>query len=293
MKTNNTWVHPYTAPAQYQKRVAYFSMEFGIDSVFRIYSGGLGYLAGSHMRSAYDLKQNMIGIGMLWKYGYYDQVRDSNSSMKALFRERFYTFLEQTDIVVDVNIGGHSVKVQAWYLAPEVFGTVPMYFLTTDIEGVNDYLSQTITHHLYDSNPSARIAQSIVLGAGGAKVVEALGGADVYHMNEAHALPLAFHLYKQLGDLDQLREKLVFTTHTPVRAGNEERDINLLHRMDFFSGVPLDQVRSITGHEHSDAFGYTPAALRLSRPPALGSPRSTIANELATQSAMQPRLVAH
>ncbi|MEO0899177.1 MAG: alpha-glucan family phosphorylase [Bacteroidota bacterium] len=265
MKTNNVWSHPYTPPAQYSKKVAYFSMEFGIDSIFRIYSGGLGYLAGSHMRSAFDLKQNMIGIGMLWKYGYYDQMRDSNSSMKALFRERYYSFLEQTDIIVDVNIGGNNVKAQAWYLNPSVFGTIPMYFLTTDIEGENDYLSQTITHHLYDSNAAARIAQSIVLGVGGIKVVEALGGADVYHMNEAHALPLAFHLYDKLGDTEQVKEKVVFTTHTPVKAGNEERDINLLNRMGFFSGVSLDTVRDITGHQHTDSFGYTPAALKLSK----------------------------
>lgn len=265
MKTNITWEHPYTPPAQYSKRVAYFSMEFGIDSIFRIYSGGLGYLAGSHMRSAFDLKQNMVGVGMLWKYGYYDQVRDAHSSMKALFRERFYSFLEQTDIVVEVNIGGNSVKAQAWYLDPKVFGTIPMYFLTTDIAGQNDYLSQTITHHLYDSNSAARIAQSMVLGIGGIKVMEAIGGAEVYHMNEAHALPLAFHLYKKHEDLAKVKEQLVFTTHTPVKAGNEERDIKLLDSMGFFSGVPLEEVRKITGHEHSDNFGYTPAALRMSK----------------------------
>lgn len=263
MKTNCKWEHPYSPAKKYSKRVAYFSMEFGIDTALKVYSGGLGYLAGSHMRSAYDLKQNMIGIGMLWKFGYYDQVRDSNSTMKALFRERYYTFLQETDLVFPVKIHGQEVKVQAWYLAPEVFGTVPMYFLTTDRDIFNDYLSSTITHHLYDQNAAARIAQSIVLGIGGAKVVEALGGADIYHMNEPHSLPLAFHLYNQLGDVEKVREKLVFTTHTPVRAGNEERDINLLDKMDFFAGLPLDAVRKIT-NINGDNFGYTPAALALS-----------------------------
>ncbi|MEZ4775783.1 MAG: alpha-glucan family phosphorylase [Bacteroidia bacterium] len=263
MKTNCTWEHPYTPAEPFSKRVAYFSMEFGIDTALKIYSGGLGYLAGSHMRSAYDLKQNMIGIGMLWKFGYYDQVRDQNSSMKVLFRERYYTFLQETDMVFPVKIHGQEVKVQAWYLAPEVFGTVPMYLLTTDRDIYNDYLSCTITHHLYDQNTAARIAQSIVLGIGGAKVVEALGGADMYHMNEAHALPLAFHLYKELGDVEKVREKLAFTTHTPVKAGNEEHDINLLEKMDFFAGVPLSTVREITHHMHTDNFGYTPSALVL------------------------------
>ncbi|MEL6133285.1 MAG: alpha-glucan family phosphorylase [Bacteroidota bacterium] len=263
MKTNCKWEHPYESPEAYSKRVAYFSMEFGIDHIFRIYSGGLGYLAGSHMRSAFDLKQNMIGIGMLWKYGYYEQTRDQKNYMKPLFRERYYTFLEQTDIVVEVEINGIPVKVQAWYLDPSVFGTVPMYFLTTDIEGMNDYLSRTITHHLYDRNGAARIAQSMVLGIGGAKVIEALGGADIYHLNEAHALPAAFHLYDQEKSVEKVKEQIVFTTHTPVKAGNEERDIHLLDRMGFFAGVPLDTVREITHHQNFDNFGYTPGAMAL------------------------------
>ena len=146
MKKDCTWEHPYTPAPEYSKRAAYFSMEFGIDPALKIYSGGLGYLAGSHMRSAHDLKQNMIGVGMLWKFGYYDQVRDANSAMRALFRERYYTFLQETDLVVPVIINGNEVKVQAFYLPPEVFGTVPMYLLTTDRENYNDYLSCSISH---------------------------------------------------------------------------------------------------------------------------------------------------
>lgn len=264
MKSNCKWEHPYKYGKGYEKKVAYFSMEFGIDHALKIYSGGLGYLAGSHMRSAYELKQNMIGIGMLWKFGYYDQVRDTNSHMRPLFRERYYAFLEPTDLIFPVVVNGHTVKVQAYYLPPEVFGTVPMYFLTTDIEELNDYLSCTITHRLYESNEAGRIAQSIILGVGGAKVVEALGGADIYHMNEAHALPMAFHLYEQEKDLAKVKEKLVFTTHTPEAAGNEEHNINLLQRMGFFGSLDTDTVRKITNTE-GDTFGYTPASLVLSK----------------------------
>ena len=265
MKTNCTWEHPYTPAPKYKKRVAYFSMEFGVDYALKIYSGGLGYLAGSHMRSAYDLKQNMIGIGMLWKFGYYDQVRDQHSNMRALFRERYYTFLEPTDMVFPVDINGSPVMVQVWYLPPEVFGTVPMYLMTTDLGDQNDYLSSTITQRLYDNNESARIAQSIILGVGGAKIVEALGGADIYHMNEAHALPMSFYLYENMGkDAKKLKEKLVFTTHTPEKAGNEEHNIHLLHKMGFFGGLSLDEVRDLTNTD-SDTFGYTPAALTMSK----------------------------
>lgn len=263
MKMNCQWEHPYTPAPEYSKRVAYFSMEFGIDPALKIYSGGLGYLAGSHMRSAHDLNQNMIGIGMLWKLGYYEQVRGEDSKMAVLFRERCYSFLEPTDLVVPVTINGHEVRVQAHYLPPEAFGTVPLYLLSTDRDDENDYLGQTITHRLYDHNDSARVAQSIVLGIGGAKVVEALGGTDLYHMNEAHALPLAFKLYEDLRDVEKVREKVVFTTHTPVSAGNEARDIQHLHEMGFFGGLPLGVVRRIT-HTESDRFDYTPAALALS-----------------------------
>jgi len=265
MKINCTWEHPYTPAEPYQKRVAYFSMEFGIDPALKIYSGGLGYLAGSHMRSAYALKQNMVGIGMLWKYGYYDQIRDAHSNMRPLFRERYYSFLEPTNLIFPVDVHGQSVKVQAYYLDPKVFGTIPMYFLTTDLENLNDYISSTTTYKLYDSNEASRIAQSIILGVGGAKVVDALGGADIYHLNEAHALPAAFYLYEKYQDLEEVRKRLVFTTHTPEKAGNEEHDIHLLDRMGFFGKVDLPTVEKITQQKTGSMFGYTPAALTLSK----------------------------
>jgi starch phosphorylase len=102
-----------------------------------------------------------------------------------------------------------------------------------------------------------------VLGVGGAKVVEALGGADVYHMNEAHALPLAFHLYKEHQNTEAVRQRLAFTTHTRVKAGNEERDFELMYKMGFFSGLSKEDIRDISG-ETGNRFGYTPAAIRLS-----------------------------
>lgn len=265
MQNNNgaTWVHPYTPDKKYSKKVVYLSMEFGIDQALKTYSGGLGYLAGSHMRSAYQLKQNIIGIGMLWKHGYYDQVRDEKSNMKVQFREKYYTFLKDTGIVVPVTINGHEVKVKAYYLSPETFNTVPMYFLTTDIHE-NDGLSRTITSRLYHPNDSTRVAQSIVLGIGGAKVAEALGGTDLYHLNEAHALPVAFHLYNKYNDIEKVKQHLVFTTHTPEMAGNSVRSIHLLNDMGFFNGVSFEKVRELTKMYGND-FEYTPAALRMSK----------------------------
>ncbi len=259
----NKWHMPYDPDPKYSKRVAYFCMEFAIHQALKIYSGGLGFLAGSHMRSGYEQKQNMVGIGMLWKYGYYDQVRRSNRQMEARYVKKFYSFLEPTDIIVPVYIDRHLVYVKALYLSPEVFGTVPMYFLTTDIPE-NDYLARTITHKLYDSDTSARIAQNIVLGIGGAKVIDALGGVDIYHMNEGHALPLAFHLYSKYHDIHELKKHIVFTTHTPEAAGNEEHNIHMLEKMGFFAYHPMDTVRKITGVT-GDMFSHTLVALRLAK----------------------------
>lgn len=292
MKTQCKWEHPYTPESNYQKKVAYFSMEFGIDPAFKIYSGGLGYLAGSHMKSAYSLKQNMIGIGMLWKYGYYDQVRDQNNFMRPLFRDRYYTFLEPTDLIFPVEINGNPVKIQAWYLPPEVFNTVPLYLMTTDLGDKNDYLSCTITHRLYDNNEAARIAQSMVLGIGGAKIVEALGGADIYHMNEAHALPLAFYLYDKLGrDVEKVKEKLVFTTHTPEKAGNEEHHLSLLDSMGFFGDVPVEEAKKIT-HTDSDVLGYTPSALVLAKKAnGVSQLHAKVSNEMWAEVKGKPEII--
>ena len=87
------WHHPYKTSQKFHKKVAYFSMEFGIDQGLKIYSGGLGFLAGSHMKSAHDLKQNLIGIGMLWKYGYYDQSRNPDQTLLPTFVEKNYNYL--------------------------------------------------------------------------------------------------------------------------------------------------------------------------------------------------------
>jgi len=264
MSLPKNFQHPYKFDPKYEKNVAYFSMEFAIDQPLKTYSGGLGFLAGSHMRSAYELKQNMVGIGILWKHGYYDQVRKQDQSMDALFQEKLYSFLEDTKIKFQIDINNHPVHVKAYYLAPEIFGTVPMFFLSTDMPE-NDYLAQSTTHKLYDSDPAGKVAQSILLGVGGAKLLELLKhDTEVYHMNEAHALSLAFYLYSQNKDLAALKEKIVFTTHTPEEAGNEKHDITLLEKLGFFCGIPLEEVRKIAGIKDS-VFNHTLVALRFSK----------------------------
>ncbi|WP_223648449.1 alpha-glucan family phosphorylase [Hymenobacter psoromatis] len=267
--------------AKYKAPAAYFSMEFALDQSLKIYSGGLGFLAGSHMRSAYELKQNLIGIGMLWTYGYYDQVRNPDQTMKAEFLHKQYSFLEDTGLVFPVTIHDAEVHVKALYLSPETFGTAPMFFLTTDIEE-NDYLSRTISHHLYDPDAATRVAQSIVLGVGGGKLLDVLGRkTDIYHLNEGHGLPLAFFLYEKYGrDLAEVQKHLVFTTHTPELAGNEERPMKLLRDMSFFAGVPEEDVRR-EARLDGDSLNYTLTALRFARRAnAVSKVHGEVANEM-------------
>ena len=279
VKKNNkysTWHHPYKPAKEYTKKVAYFSMEFGIDQAFKIYSGGLGFLAGSHMRSGFELKQNMIGIGMLWKYGYYDQARNEDQTLRTDFIEKTSNFLEDTGIEVEVQLHDNPhVKVRAYVLKPEIFGTVPMYFLSTDVEG-NDYLSKTITNHLYDANEMTRVSQSIVLGIGGAKVVESLGGADVYHLNEGHGLP-AFYYLKDQG---VKKSQLVLTTHTPEKAGNEERDARHLNRCGFF-GKTLTDAQLEKESVNGGMINYTVSALRMAKKAnAVSKLHAKVSNEM-------------
>ncbi|MFM1969302.1 MAG: hypothetical protein RL152_679, partial [Bacteroidota bacterium] len=95
---------PYAIDSKYKKKVAYFSMEFAIHQPLKIYSGGLGFLSGSHLRSAYELRQNLIGIGILWKYGYYDQARNQDQTLQVQWNEKIYNFLEDTGIKFQILI---------------------------------------------------------------------------------------------------------------------------------------------------------------------------------------------
>ncbi len=261
---NTSDLFPYQFDSKYSKPVAYFSMEFAIDQPLKSYSGGLGFLAGSHLRSAYELKQNLVGIGILWKKGYYDQERNQDQTLKVNLRDKEYFFLTDTKIIFPITIHGAKVYVKAFLLKPEVFNTVPLFLLTTDIPE-NDYLAQTISHRLYDPNETTRIAQSILLGAGGAKLLDVLQRhTEIYHMNEGHALPLCFYLLDKYKDIDEVKKRVVFTTHTPEKAGNEEHSVPLLNNMSFFNGLTTRQVEEHVSPENG-ILNYTLTALRMAK----------------------------
>ena len=256
---------PYSINPNYSKKVAYFSMEFAIDQALKIYSGGLGFLAGSHMRSVYNLKQDTVGIGILWKFGYYDQARNHDQTLNPVWTKKMYSFLEDTGIKFQIDIHDAPVWVKVMYLNPETFKTAPIFLLSTDVPE-NDHVSKTICHRLYDANESTKLAQYILLGKGGAKLLDELNlEREVYHLNEAHGLPAAFYLLKKFGgDLEKVRERLVFTTHTPEEAGNEKHNVHICHQMSYFSGLSLEEVKKIEGQDN-DQFNHSLCALRMAR----------------------------
>ncbi|HQW44066.1 MAG: alpha-glucan family phosphorylase [Chitinophagaceae bacterium] len=253
---------PYPVDERYAKKIAYFSMEFATHQPLKIYSGGLGFLAGSHLRSAYELKQNLVGIGILWKYGYYDQERHQDQTLDVAWNEKQFSFLEDTGIKFQINIHEHPVWVKVLYLNPETFKTAPLFLLSTDVPE-NDYVSQTITHRLYDANVATKVAQFILLGVGGAKLMDVLGfNPELYHLNEAHGLSAAFYLYNKFkNNIVEVKKRLVFTTHTPEEAGNEKHDIYLCHKMSYFCGLSVEEVKKLYAHD-SDQFNHSLAALR-------------------------------
>jgi starch phosphorylase len=255
---------PYTPDERYTKKIAYFSMEFAIHQPLKIYSGGLGFLSGSHLRSAYELKQNLIGVGILWKYGYYDQARNQDQTLQVTWMEKIYSFLEDTGIKYQITVHDVPVWVKAYYLRPEIFNSAPLFLLSTDLPE-NDYVSQTICHRLYDANVSTKVAQFMLLGIGGAKLIDELNfNPELYHLNEAHGISAAFYLLHKYKSVEALKEHLVFTTHTPEEAGNEKHDIYLCQKMSYFNGFSVDEVRKLTGIE-DNSFNHSLVALRFAK----------------------------
>lgn len=262
--TNAKSIFTYKINPDYKKRVAYFSMEFAIHQPLKIYSGGLGFLAGSHMRSAFELKQNLIGVGMLWKYGYYDQSRNSDGSLGVVWRQKMYNFLENTGIKVYVKIYGREIFVKAYLLKPDTFQSAPILLLSTDVEE-NDHWARSLTDKLYDNDKVIRLAQQMILGIGGAKVLEQLGyDTEIYHMNEAHPLPLAFYLLTKYHTLDEVKKRLVFTTHTPEDAGNERSEIDTIEQIGFLNNLPTEPIKHIL-LDDKGVFNHTLVALRMSK----------------------------
>lgn len=246
-------------------KVAYFSMEYGLDPCMKTYAGGLGILAGDYIKAAKDYNYPIIPIGIKWKQGYTDQMIDKNGKAYDTYHNYQYDFLEDTGIKVTVTIRKRNVVCKVW--KTEKFGNVPLYLLDTDLPENED---KWITGQLYGWFKEERIAQEMVLGIGGIKALRALGiDVDVYHFNEGHAVFAALELIREKMEkglsfedaLNKTREEVVFTTHTPIIEGNESHTLDSLMYMGANNGLSLEQMIKLGGNP----FNMTVAALRTSR----------------------------
>ena len=247
-------------------KVAYLCMEFGLHEDFKIYSGGLGILAGDILKAAHDGDYPLIGVGILWSHGYTTQLLGEDGKPYDCYPEYNYDFLEDTGVKVKVKIRGRQVTCKVWKCTE--YHNVPLYLLDTNLPENEDRL---ITGQLYGWFSEERIAQEMVLGIGGLRALEALEiEVDVYHFNDSHPVLAGIELIRRKMDHEGMsfneawghtRKQIVFTTHTPVVAGNEVHDHELLKYMGAYNGLTYGQMLKLGG----EPFSMTVAGLRLSR----------------------------
>lgn len=248
-------------------KVAYFCMEYGLDTSVKTYAGGLGILAGDYIKGAKDHGYPMVAIGIKWKQGYTDQLIGKDGKPYDTYHNYKYDFLKDTGVKVSVKIRNQEVVCKV--LESTEFGTIPLYLLDTDIPE-NDGVAQWIGGQLYGWFKEERIAQEIILGIGGIKALRALGiDIDIYHFNEGHAVFAGLELMKEKmikgvsfeEAIKASKNQIVFTTHTPIVEGNESHELDMLMFMGANNGLTKEQLEKLGGNP----FNMTVAALRLSK----------------------------
>ncbi len=281
--TEPGWLVP-AHPEAADMLVAYFSLEFGLDAGIPLYSGGLGILAGDHLKSASDLGVPLVGVGLLYRSGYFRQALGPDGGQRERYPTTDWSDLPLRDrigpdgelVVVEVEIGDETVRAAVRSIQ---VGRVTLLLLDADIEGNSEH-SRQITDVLYGGDRDHRLRQEILLGVGGVRALAASGLVPtVFHMNEGHSALLALERMRALivdGGLDlaEARELVVastvFTTHTPVPAGNEIFDPELarsyLEPKAEEMGLTWDDLAALAAYPDEDNtdFGMTPLALRTS-----------------------------
>src|SRR5882757_2373582 len=262
--------------------VAYFSSEFGLDESLPIYSGGLGVLAGDHLKSASDLGVPLTAVGLFYREGYFRQQLDETGWQVERYPENdpalLPLHLAQVSAIVDLaDSSGALVPVHAQVWRAQV-GRIPLYLLDTDVDDNPDW-ARAITDKLYGGDREHRLQQELVLGLGGVRVLRWLGlDPTVFHLNEGHSAFLQLERLRELVEdanlprdtaLQRLRASTVFTTHTPVPAGNEVFDAALVERnvapLVARCGYAWDEFAALGRVQDEDSrFGLTPFALRTS-----------------------------
>ncbi len=284
MGRRDTWARK-KLPSLRNAPVAYFSAEFGLHESLRIYSGGLGILAGDHAKSASDLGLPFIGITLFYRQGYFQQQISGDGWQQERYpgyEPSKMPILPVTDakghpLVCSVDIGGNRVYFQAWSVN---VGRVRVYLLDTDLSH-NEQRYRDLTAHVYGGDHSTRISQEMILGIGGVRLLRALGvNPSVYHMNEGHSAFLTLELTREQlqakktmpAAMATVKQRCVFTTHTPVPAGHDRFDQGLMGWA--FSGyVPslgldveqLMRLGRVNQDNQGELFTMTVLALRMSR----------------------------
>jgi starch phosphorylase len=258
------------------ERIAYFSMEIGLEAGIPTYSGGLGVLAGDTLKSAADLCLPVVGVTLLSRSGYFRQ--ELTSEGRQIEHEVEWDpseVMERLPNRVTVEVEGRDVTVGVWRFAVKSLGggEVPVYFLDTDVEG-NSPGDREITARLYGGDDAYRLSQEIVLGIGGVRMLRALEiPVYKYHLNEGHSALLTLELLRWfrrdvkevwdeqlVWDYEAVRERCIFTTHTPVEAGHDRFSYDLASRI-LGEPVPLEVIREVAGSDH---LNMTLLALNLS-----------------------------
>ena len=234
MNSKNTWFSK-NYPNNKNDLIAYFSAEYGLDEIVQIYSGGLGILSGDHLKSASDLGIPLVAVGLLYKNGYFHQKINAYGEQETEYKNLDISSLpikevknaQKEDVIIDVKLPKATLYLKVWSIN---VGRVKLYLMDSDIDK-NPEEYRTITSTLYGGNQETRMQQEIVLGMAGTKLLKVLGlNPTVYHMNEGHSSFLILELIDEIMQdkqvsfnvaKDIVSSKTVFTTHTPVPAGND------------------------------------------------------------------------
>lgn len=266
--------------------VAYFCAEYGVHSSLPLYSGGLGILAGDHLKSASDLNVPLVAVGLFYRFGYFRQSVTTDDWQAESYKEVYADELplevvtddEGAPLMIEVMMRGRVVRAQAWRAN---VGRVQLYLLDTNVPE-NDEVDRLITGHLYGGDRETRLVQEMMLGLGGVRLLRRLGvQPGVFHLNEGHSTFLSLELAREIIESEhvsfaeaaaRVREQCVFTTHTPVAAGHDEFGRELIKQgfgnwYETALGLSLDgflALGRINGNGDT-AFGLTPLALRMSR----------------------------
>ena len=268
--------------------VAYFCAEYGVHNSLPNYSGGLGILAGDHLKSASDLNIPLVAVGLLYRYGYFRQRIAHDGWQEEAYSDLFESELAVTPvtnengerILISVRIRGREVYAQAWLAK---IGRLNLYLLDTNID-LNSEVDRLITGHLYGGDTETRIVQEKVLGIGGVRLLRQLDiEPAVYHLNEGHSAFLTLELAREYLTTNSdrsfedarsaVRENCVFTTHTPVAAGNDvfsPLQLRDCFDADFISALKLSEpeffaLGKVNPDDDQEFFGMTPLALRMCR----------------------------